>query len=182
MPTTLIRNVNVFDGKNEALIERANVLVEGNKIKQVSTKEIDAAGATVIDGGGRTLIPGLIDAHVHLTWNMSPAEMFSVPPDYIAAMCLVEAKATLMRGYTGVRDISGQVLGIKKAIDQGHFVGPRIWSSGAGIGMSGGHADVKTNYTRPRQLGGAPWTDVEYLGISVIADGVPEVLVHQRSG
>ena len=133
MSTILITNVNVFDGKNEKLIDKANVLVEGNKIRQVSTKKIEATGAAVIDGGGRTLMPGLIDAHVHLTWNMSPAEMFSVPPDYIAAMSLVEAKATLMRGYTSVRDISGQVVGIRKAIDQGHFAGPRIWSSGAGL-------------------------------------------------
>lgn len=180
MSTILITNVNIFDGKSEKLIETASVLVEGNMIKQVSTGKVETGGATTIDGGGRTLMPGLIDAHVHLTWNMSPAEMFSAPPDYIASMSLVEAKATLMRGYTGVRDISGQVLGIKKAIDQGHFAGPRIWSSGAGIGMSGGHADVKTNYTRPRQLGGAQWTDVEYLGISVIADGVPEVLSAAR--
>ena len=61
--TTLFTNVNVFDGLNEKLIENANVLAEGNKIKTVSTRKIDASGATVIDGGGRTLMPGLIDAH-----------------------------------------------------------------------------------------------------------------------
>lgn len=72
MSTTLITNVNVFDGKNEKLIEKANVLVEGNKIKTVSTEKIEAGDATVIDGGGRTLIPGLIDAHWHTMLHFWP--------------------------------------------------------------------------------------------------------------
>lgn len=178
--TTVFTNVNVFDGVNEKLIEKANVLVEGNKIKQISIKKIDAAGATVIDGGGRTLTPGLIDAHVHLIWNTSPAGMFNFPLDYLHALALKEAEATLMRGYTGVRDISGSVLGIKKAIDEGLYPGPRVWSCAAGIGMTAGHADMKTNSTVPRTLGGPYWTDVEYLGISILADGVPEVLSAAR--
>jgi len=178
--TTLFTNVNVFDGKNEKLIEKANVLVEDNKIKQVSTRKIEAAGATVIDGGGRTLTPGLIDAHVHLIWNTSPAGMFNYPLDYLHALALKEAEATLMRGYTGIRDISGSVLGIKKAIDEGLFPGPRVWSCAAGIGMTGGHADMRPNSMVPRTLGGPYWTDVEYLGISILADGVPEVLSAAR--
>lgn len=66
LPQTLFTNVHVFDGVNEARIENASVLVEGNLIKEVSTEAIDAPGATVVDGGGRTLMPGLIDSHVHL--------------------------------------------------------------------------------------------------------------------
>ena len=62
---TLINNVNIFDGENEKLIENANVLIEGNLIKTISTSPIKAKGATVIDGGGRTLMPGLTDAHWH---------------------------------------------------------------------------------------------------------------------
>ena len=77
----LITNVNVFDGKNEALIENANVLIEGNLIKTVSTDAIEADGAKVIDGGGRTLMPGLIDAHVHLYWNVPVSELFALPQD-----------------------------------------------------------------------------------------------------
>jgi len=68
-PQTLITNVHVFDGKNAQRIENASVLIEGNLIKMVSTDRIETDGATVIDGGGRTLMPGLIDAHVHLYWN-----------------------------------------------------------------------------------------------------------------
>ncbi len=71
-PQTLFTNVYVFDGVHEKRIEHANVLVEGNLIKQISTKKIAANGATVIDGGGRTLIPGLIDAHWHTMFNFWP--------------------------------------------------------------------------------------------------------------
>jgi imidazolonepropionase-like amidohydrolase len=71
-PQTLFTNVNVFDGVNEKRIMNANVLVEGNLIKEVSTAKIDAPGATVIDGGGRTLMPGLIDAHWHTMFNFWP--------------------------------------------------------------------------------------------------------------
>ena len=67
---SLFTNVHVFDGRNEARIENANVLVEGDLIKTVSTDAIDAPDATVIGGGGRTLMPGLIDAHTHLYMNM----------------------------------------------------------------------------------------------------------------
>lgn len=177
---TLFREVNIFDGKSDKLAAGMSVLVEGNKIAKIA-KSINApAGATVIDAKGRTMTPGLIDAHVHLFWNTSPAGMFNFPQDYLYALSLKEAEATLMRGYTGVRDISGPVLGIKKAIDEGLYPGPRIWSSGAGLSMTAGHADLKTNSTVPRTLGGPYWTDVEYSGLSIVADGLPEVLSAAR--
>ena len=85
-----------------------------------------------------------------------------------------------MRGFTSVRDTGGQVLGAKKAIDEGYFAGPRIWASGAGISMTAGHADLRPPTQRPRQLGGPAWTEGEYNGGTVIADGVPEVLSAAR--
>jgi imidazolonepropionase-like amidohydrolase len=176
----LIKNASVFDGKNEKLVEGMSVLVEGNKIKTIAKSITAPAGATVIDAKGRTMTPGLIDAHVHLTWNMSPSGMFYAAPDYLAARALDEAKATLMRGYTSVRDISGQVFGVRKAIDEGFFAGPRIWASGAGLSMTAGHGDMRTNNTLPRQMGGPAETDVERMGMSIIADGVPEVLTASR--
>ena len=123
---TLFTNVHVFNGVNAERIENANVLIEGNLITSVTTDPINAAGATVIDGGGRALMPGLIDANVHLSLNMGFITMFFQQPDYIAARTLAEAKNTLMRGFTSVRDTGGQVLGAKKAIDEGYFAGPRI--------------------------------------------------------
>lgn len=175
-----IRNVNIFDGKNERLAEGMCVLVEGNKIAKIAKSIETPQGATEINGGGRTLMPGLIDAHVHLAWNTPVSQLFALPRDYLVALTLKEAEATLMRGFTTVRDTSGQVLGIKRVVDEGLFPGPRIYSSAAGIGMTSGHADFKTNTTVPRALGGPSWTDVEYSGMAVIADGVPEVLAAAR--
>jgi len=134
----------------------------------------------VIDGKGRTLMPGLIDAHTHLYWNVSATALFWLPQDYLYALALKEAEATLMRGFTGIRDISGSIFGIRQAIDEGVYPGPRIWSSGAGISMSSGHGDLKPNTMIPRILGGPYWTDVEYSGMSIVADGVPEVLAASR--
>ncbi len=172
----LITNVRIFDGKSDKLAAGMSVLVEGNKIAKIAKSIAAPQGATVIDGGGRTLMPGLIDAHVHLYWNVPLALMFTAPQDYLYALTLKEGEATLMRGYTTVRDISGSVFGVKRAFDEGLYPGPRIYASGPGIGMSAGHADFRTNTTPPRILGGPPWTETEFSGMAVIADGVPEVL------
>ena len=177
---TLFTNVHVFDGVSAQRIENANVLIVGNVIKSVSSDPIDAGDAAVIDGGGRTLMPGLIDAHVHLSLNMGFLTMYNQLPDYIAARTLFEARCTLLRGFTSVRDTGGQVLGAKKAIDEGYSPGPRIWAAGAGICMTAGHADLRPPTQRPRQLGGPAWTEGEYNGGTVIADGVPEVLSAAR--
>jgi adenine deaminase len=87
---TLFTNVQVFDGVSAKLIKNAKVLVEGNLIKSVSTNPIDPVDATVIDGGVRTLMPGLIDAHVHISRVLSsPYAIFDTTPDYQAALTLV---------------------------------------------------------------------------------------------
>lgn len=177
---TLIMNVKIFDGVTETLTD-GNVLIENNLIKQISTSSIKAPkGATVIDGGGCTLMPGLIDAHTHLFWNVPVNVLFAVEHEYLTMLTVKEAEATLMRGYTTIRDISGPTLGIKRGIDQGLYPGPRIYSCAAGIGMTSGHADFRTNSTKTRILGGPGWTDVEEAGMSVLVDGVPEVLSAAR--
>ena len=178
---TLFTYVHVFDGVSPERIENANVLVEGNLITAVSTDPIAAEGATVIDGNGRTLMPRLIDAHLHISWVISsPYAMFDAPPDYQAALTLVEAEATLMRGFTSVRDTTGQVFGAKRAIDEGPFPGPRMWASGAGISMTSGHGDFRFLSTLPRQMGGLAKSEAERIGLIAFADGVPEVLTASR--
>ena len=177
---TLFNNVQIFDGK-ELLTKNGAVRIADNIIVEVSTAPLKAAkGETEIDGQGKFLMPGLIDTHVHLAWNLSPGQTSFVAPEYLAALALVEAKATLMRGFTSVRDTGGPARGVKMAIDQGFFMGPRIWYSGAAIGMTAGHSDMRPISTRPRQMGGDPWTDGESSGITVFADGVPEVLTASR--
>lgn len=176
---TLFTNVSVFNGKDDSLAD-VDVLVEGNKIARVAESIPASAGMTVIDGDGRTLTPGFIDVHTHLWWNLAPAEHFYSPLDYQYALSLVEAENTLMRGFTTIRDVGGQVLGTKKAIDQGYFPGPRIYSSGAAISMTAGHGDFRTPSTDPRMMGGPSNTDVEHVGVAIFADGVPEVLAASR--
>lgn len=176
----LIKDVNVFDGVSENLIRNMSVLIEGNEIAKIAASIPVTDDITVIDGGGRTLTPGFIDAHTHLSWNLGPFEHFYAQPDYQHALTLVEAQNTLMRGFTTIRDVGGQVLGAKKAIDEGYFPGPRIYSSGAAISMTTGHGDFRTPSTAPRMMGGPSVTDVERIGITIFADGVPEVLAASR--
>ena len=176
----LFTNVNVFDGVSDKLIKNANVVVTGNIITAVSTEELMVAGGQVIDGGGRTLMPGLIDAHVHLQIVMSIDKLMRVPLDYIAVRTLEEAEATLMRGFTTVRDASGSVFGVKQALDEGRYPGPRIYACGAALGMSGGHYDFRENSNIPRALGGPNWTAIEYTGGAINVDGVDEVLAASR--
>ncbi len=176
----VIQNVNIFDGGHEKLAKGMSVLVEGNKIKTIARSIKAPEGATVIDGGGHTLMPGLIDAHVHLYWNVPLSLMFTASQDYLYALTIKEGEATLMRGYTTVRDISGSVFGVKRAFDEGVFPGPRIYASGPGIGMTAGHVDFRHNTVPPRILGGPAWGDTEFSGMAIIADGVPEVLAAAR--
>jgi len=177
---TLITNVNVFDGVNEALIESANVLVEGNLIKQVSTDPISADGATVIDGGGRTMIPGLTDVHWHVLFNSIPqADLFQFDFAYMVIMGTKSAEATLMRGFTTVRDVGGNPFSIKKAIDAGVYPGPRIYPSGPMISQTGGHSDFNPYTSVPTDDPDA-LTYLERNGIAMRADGVDQVTLRVR--
>ena len=136
---TLFQNVRIFDGKTSTLSESSNVIVRGNKIERISTSPITVdAGTRVIDGGGRTLMPGLIDAHWHaMLIRPTPAEAIFGDVGYNNLIAGDEAKDTLMRGFTTVRDVGGPVFGLKHAIDDGTVVGPRIYPSGAMITVTG---------------------------------------------
>jgi imidazolonepropionase-like amidohydrolase len=147
---TLFTNVHVFDGINEALIKNANVLVEGNLIKSVSTTAIDAPDATVIDGDGRTLTPGFIENHAHLMLPgpTLPAMEANSTWEDLAIHGTRMAEMYLMQGFTTVRDAGGANGGLRRAIDSGQIDGPRFYPSGAFLSTRGGHADF-ANYTSP---------------------------------
>jgi imidazolonepropionase-like amidohydrolase len=115
----LITNIHVFDGVNEARIENASILVEGNLIKAVSSDPIKAPDATVIDGGGRTLMPGLIDSHSHLnmTARGGVTSMEGMRWDEIGARAAAQAQDWLADGFTTVRDMGGLANGLKRTID-----------------------------------------------------------------
>jgi imidazolonepropionase-like amidohydrolase len=174
--TTLFRNVRIFDGKSSTLSTSSNVLVRGNKIERISTSPIVVdAGTRVIDGGGRTLMPGLIDAHWHaMLIRPTPAEAIFGDVGYNNLTAGDEAKDTLMRGFTTVRDVGGPVFGLKHAIDDGTVVGPRIYPSGAMITVTSGQlTDL------PRTIGGPP-SRGEQIGGMAIADSPDEVRVRVR--
>jgi imidazolonepropionase-like amidohydrolase len=141
----LFKNVNIFDGFGPELQMGMNVLVEDNYIKQVSAEAIDAPGATVVDGAGRTMTPGLIDMHQHVMLN--PPEgtaAYQTRWDGAAGGAFAIHhlnKDILMKGITTIRDIAGDPLDIAKAIDMGLLPGPRIYSSGGAISQTGGHGD-----------------------------------------
>ena len=179
-PKTLFTNVHVFDGVSDKRIENANVLVEGNMIKQVSTKPIAADGATVIDGKGRTMMPGLADTHTHIGFASLPvAQLLTGLSGYSYIYSTVDARDMLMRGVTVVRDMAGDTFALKQAIDQGVVPGPRIYPSGAGLTQTGGHFDFRFPNQAHPQFGGAHPV-FELNGNSRIVDGVPEVLAAAR--
>lgn len=172
---TLFTHVNVFDGENEKLINNASVLVEGNLIKQVSTQAISAEGATVIDGGGRTLMPGLIDAHWHVMFNAASIPvLMTADMEYFTLLGARSAEETLLRGFTTVRDVGGNPFGIKRGIDEGMIVGPRIYASGPMISQTSGHSDNRPP-TEPEHA-----TYLEQNEMLAVADGVPAVLTAVR--
>ena len=181
-PQLLITNVRVFDGLRLELSEITQVLVEGNTIKQVSPSPTVSGDATLstIDGGGRVLIPGLIDAHWHTMLAALPmADLLSTRVGYAHVVASAEAKATLMRGVTTVRDMGGPVFGLKRAIDENIVTGPRIFPSGAFISQTSGHGDLRAENRRNPRFGGSVY-NIETDGFFVIADGVSEVQAAAR--
>jgi imidazolonepropionase-like amidohydrolase len=179
-PQVLFTNVNIFDGTSDTLAEGMSVLVEGNLIKKINKGLKADANATVIEGGGRTLMPGLADTHVHLGFASLPQEqMFTGRPGYNYIYSSGDAEAMLMRGFTVVRDMGGDVFGLKRAIDEERVPGPRIYPSGAFISQTAGHGDFRLpEQDNPRFGGPRPfWMR---LGTARLADGVPEVLAAAR--
>lgn len=169
LPLTLFTNVNVYDGVTPELAMGANVLVKGNLIEAVSTDPIDAAGATVIDGGGRTLTPGLIDTHTHLHIVAPAVNMEQMSAQEAAIHAAAAAEDMLMRGFTAVRDLCGNTHGLRHAINKGAAPGPRIVSAGACIGGWSSHAD----FMPATAIKGR--TNMERIGMVRIADGPDEV-------
>ena len=179
---TLFQNVRVFDGKSPTLSGPRNILVRGNKIERISTSPIPtdrSATTTLIDGGGRTLMPGLIDAHWHaMLIRVTPAQSFG-DVGYNNLVAGAEATDTLMRGFTTVRDLGGPTFGLKAAIDEGVVNGPRIYPSGAVITVTSGHGDFRQLTDLPRTIGGM-LSRMEQLGGAMVADSPDEVRVRTR--
>lgn len=174
-------NVRLFDGKSRSLADGQRVVVEKNRIKRVEAASVPLeAGVQVVDGGGRTLMPGLIDAHWHaMMAAMSMMELITADVGDINFVAAEEARRTLMRGFTSVRDMAGPSFALKRAIDRGLTAGPRIWPSGAMISQTSGHGDFRFPYEVPANIA-APLSRGEVGGVGMIADGVDQVLKRTR--
>jgi imidazolonepropionase-like amidohydrolase len=178
----IFENVRIFDGTADRLSGPSYVLVVGNIIRTISREPLTPAPgtpATRIEGGGRTLMPGLIDAHTHLMFETLPqAVMLTSDLGFINVAAVRAANDMLMRGFTSVRDLGGPVFGLKRGIDQGLVPGPRIWPSGSFISQSGGHGDFRL----PPELPALPgsFSVSPRIGAAAIADSPDEVRLRAR--
>ena len=173
MQRTLIRNARLFDSERARFVPGTTVVIEGERIAEVTQEPRDAPGARVIDAAGRALLPGLIDAHVHVVAASHDLVSLAMQP-----VSLVGAEASrimrdmLHRGFTTVRDAAGADYGLQEAQARGLYEGPRLFIAGYPISQTGGHADM-----RPKGVRGTGFfCSCAGLGlVGAIADGVGEV-------
>lgn len=172
MPQTLFRNLNLLDPRWNEPRGGYEVLVEGDLIKEVSAKPIKAANARVVDCGKRTLMPGLIDCHVHVFLaEVNIRNLEHIPLTLLTAKAADLMKGMLNRGFTTVRDTGGADWGIKTAVESGLIPGPRLFISGRAIGPTGGHSDSR----RRTDMGASCGCCNGLVYSMAVADGVDEV-------
>src|SRR3984957_10931463 len=173
MTSYLFTGGKFFAPRKDASLEGTQVLVEENLVKEVSDRPIANSTAQRVDIGHRTLMPGLIDAHIHVCLTeVNLKLMADLPLTLMAAKASVQMRAMLDRGFTTLRDTGGADWGIKAAVEQGLFVGPRLFIAGQPLSQTGGHADHRSR-TQAQSFcaccSGLSWT-------SRVADGLPEVI------
>ena len=170
MVSTLFTNATLFDGEADGLRQGYYVLVEGMEIREVSDRPLRSVSAETIDVKGQTLMPGLIDAHVHVTdHDVSPARLQELPPSWVALKAAKLMREMLFRGFTSVRDAAGADSGLARAVEEELITGPRLFHCGRGLSQTGGHGDFRE-----------PGNDVDpccygRTGMTIIADGVSAV-------
>ena len=172
-----VTNVNVWDGKGKDVVQ-ADVLIENNLIKEVGSNLKAPKGATTIDGKGGTLTPGLIDMHTHVMLN-GPKGVRTSVQDYDAfttgAFALQDMNILMDQGFTSIREIAGNSLGLAKAKKAGLIKGPRIWSSGPPFSSTGGHGDITGWNQLPHEK-----TQPQLLMNFPTSDGVDAVIAQAR--
>ena len=177
MTSFLFTGGRFLDPRRDELLDGVEVLIEGSIIKEVSDRPITSSTATRIAIGNRTLMPGLIDAHIHIVLTEVNLRLLAdVPLTLLTAKGSVQMRAMLERGFTTLRDTGGADWGIKAAVEQRLFVGPRLFIAGQPLSQTGGHADhrLRTQSTVfCACCSGLNWT-------ARVADGVPEVIKATR--
>lgn len=178
----LINNVEIFDGKSDQTL-RGNVLIRGTQIDQISANPIKVpanSSVTVIDGQGKFLMPGLIDAHYHAMFaTLSQVALLTADIGFVNLVAGKNAENLLQSGFTSIRDLGGPIFGLKMGIDRGIISGPRIWPSGAFISQTGGHGDFRF----PNDIPADPNRGLSYaerINAAAIADSPDAVRLRTR--
>jgi imidazolonepropionase-like amidohydrolase len=170
MGVTILRNAAVLDAERGELAEGLSVVVENGRIADVGPGLAGPGDAVLLDVAGRTVMPGLIDAHTHpAVVDMDLFGMAEWPPSYVAARASRALAGMLARGFTTIRDVGGGDFGLARAVAEGYFTGPRIRFGGKQLTQTGGAGDWRAPSRRV-------YDDNYYSpAIGVICDGVPEV-------
>ena len=171
MKQTLFTNASLVAEGLAELQRSRNVLVVDNRIASVSAEPISAPEATLIDVGGRTLMPGLIDAHAHITGLSLTPKNIAFPPAEIAIASANYLRNSLMDGYTTIREAGGADHATARLLAEGHIIGPRLYYSGKALTQTGGGADFRTPDEAIDPCGHVG----PFSNMSVITDGVVEV-------
>lgn len=177
MTQILLQGGNVLDPVRGALLPRHDVLIDGERIAEVSATPIHAPHATVIDVTGKTVMPGLIDLHVHVLASLANLGLNAVQPNVLVAFrAMPIMRGMLERGFTTVRDAGGADWGLSQAVATGLIPGPRIFPSGKALSQTGGHGDF-----RPRSDVLEPCSCAFRAGaIARVVDGVDAVRLAVR--
>jgi imidazolonepropionase-like amidohydrolase len=168
--TFMFRNAAVLDPQTAALIADQSIVVEGDRIVEVGSRVRVPPDAVVFDVDGKTLMPGLIDAHTHpAIVDMDVTGMAEWPPTYVAARAARVLAGMLSRGFTTIRDVGGGDFGLARAVAEGYFAGPRLFYGGKQLTQTGGAGDW-------RSPGRTAYDDNYFApAIGVICDGVTAV-------
>lgn len=177
MTTIVIQGGNVLDLERGELLEHHHVVIEGERIVEVTDRCVDLPNARVIDAKGKTVMPGFIDCHVHVLASNANLGANAAQPNILAAIrALPILKAMLSRGFTSVRDAGGADWALMQAVESGLVPGPRIFPSGKALSQTGGHGDF-----RPRNDLMEPCSCCFRAGaIARVVDGVDAVRLAVR--
>ncbi len=166
-------NARPFDSASGWVGPLSQIVIEGERIVAITAEPLQVDDAQVIDVGGRVVLPGLIDAHVHVVAASHDLTALGLqPPSLVTAQASAIMRGMLHRGFTTVRDAAGADFGLQEAQSRGLFEGPRLYIAGFPVSQTGGHADMRPKGVRTREM----FCACAGLGlIGAIADGVGEV-------
>src|SRR5258708_32138913 len=170
MTRYLFRNAQILDAERGNYLAASSVLVEGDRILEVGGAEMQASEVESLDLAGMTLLPGLIDVHVHVTAVTADlGRLAEWSPAYVTARAAHVLVGMLRRGFTTVRDVGGADYGLAQALEEGYLEGPRLIFGGKALSQTGGHGDFRSPGRQAYDLCHCCPT------LGVICDGADEV-------